>query len=98
MTPTWSRRGNDLLYRAPTNELMVVAFSTAEGVFRPEPPQAWSPVRIPARPGQRAFDLHPDGERVAIAERATDGAASRDHVTLVTDAFGRLRRLAPSAP
>ncbi len=95
MTPTWSRRGNELLYRAPTNELMAVSYSVANGVFRPETPQVWSPARIPARPGQRAFDLHPDGERVAIPERATDGSASRDHVTLVTDAFSRLRRLAP---
>jgi serine/threonine-protein kinase len=96
--PTWSRRKNELLYRAPTNELMLVSYGVAGGVFRPEAPHVWSETRIPARPGQRAFDLHPEGDRVVIAERETAGAANRDHVVLVTDAFSRLRRLAPSAP
>ncbi len=97
-TPTWSRRNNELIYRAPTSELMVVPYSVAGGVFRPEPPHQWSETRIPTRPGQRAFDLHPDGDRVVIAEREAPGAANRDHVTLITDAFSRLRRLASPAP
>jgi serine/threonine-protein kinase len=98
VTPTWSRRRNELIYRAPTNALMVVSYSVADGVFRPETPQVWSETRVPARPGQRSFDLHPDGERVAVAERETGSAANRDHVTLITNAFSRWRRFTPSVP
>jgi hypothetical protein len=97
-TPTWSRHKNELIFRAPTNELMVIAYSVAGGVFRSDAPQRWSEGAIPVRPGQRSFDLRPNADRVVIAERNSDGATNRDHVTLITDGFNRLRSLAPSVP
>ena len=41
-----------------------------------------------------SFDLHPDGERVAMAP-VTEATAGRTHVTLVFNFFDELRRLAP---
>ena len=41
-----------------------------------------------------SFDLHPDGERVAMAP-ATEATAGPTHVTLIFNFFDELRRLAP---
>ena len=92
-TPTWSRRTHELIYRTPGNLLMSTTYDVVNGVFRPEAARVWSETRIPSRQGPRAFDLHPDGDRVAIAERDTDVNTQRDHITLVTEFFSRLRQL-----
>jgi hypothetical protein len=69
-TPTWSRATRELLYRALTGELMSVTYAAADRSFRPDLPRPWAGVIIPQRPGQRSFDLHPDGARVAAAPPA----------------------------
>jgi hypothetical protein len=56
-------------------------------------------VRTPNRlPGDlvRTFDLHPDGERFAVAVPAEGSSVTKgDHVVLVQNFFDELRRLAP---
>jgi hypothetical protein len=41
-----------------------------------------------------SFDLHPDGERVAMAP-VTEATAGPTHVTLIFNFFDELKRLAP---
>ena len=42
------------------------------------------------------FDLHPDGERIALSAAAqTPGEAKPDKVVLVFNFFDELRRIAP---
>jgi Tol biopolymer transport system component len=94
--PTWSRTRQELLYRTPEGALMAVAYTVAGDSFRPETPELWSDNRVPARRTQRAFDLHPDGERVAVAPVEAEPDAAIDHVTLIFNFFGELRRIAPS--
>ena len=63
--------------------------------FQAEKPRMWSETPVRRRPQQGAsFDLHPDGERVAMAP-ATQATAGPTHVTLVFNFFDELRRLAP---
>jgi hypothetical protein len=44
----------------------------------------------------RSFDLHPDGERFALA-KAPVGEASRNRVTVIFNFFDDLRRIAPAS-
>jgi hypothetical protein len=59
-------------------------------------PVLWSPGRLAARRGQRAIDLHPDGERLAVPPAGTERETPLDHVTLVLNMAVELERLAPS--
>jgi hypothetical protein len=45
----------------------------------------------------RPFDLHPDGERVAIAPVETQAASTQDKVVFIFNFFDELRRVAPAA-
>jgi hypothetical protein len=52
--------------------------------------------RFLQRGANRSFDLHPDGERFAIAPATqTPGGAKQDHVTFIVNFFDELRRIAP---
>jgi hypothetical protein len=46
---------------------MVTSYTFEGDSFRAEKPQVWAERRFGARPQGWDFDLHPDGERVAIA-------------------------------
>jgi hypothetical protein len=77
---------------------MVAAYTVVEGdSFRAEKPREWSPGRLPLRVSNRNYDLHPDGERVAVLMASVDQAeAGRDHVTVIQNFFDELRRIAPA--
>ncbi len=45
----------------------------------------------------RMFDLHPDGERFAVAPVLAAGMKA-DHLTFVFKFFDELRRIAPPSP
>ena len=48
-------------------------------------------------PLTRPFDLHPDGQRVAVLKAAEEQAEeTRDHVVLIQNFFEELRRVAPA--
>jgi serine/threonine-protein kinase len=92
-TPTWSRQSPELLYRALSGELMTVGYVATNNSFRPDTPRLWSQVPVPPRQGLRPFDLHPDGQRVAIGSPERVDDRGRDHVTIVFNFFQRLRQL-----
>jgi Tol biopolymer transport system component len=90
----WSRARHELLYRALDGRIMVASYSTPGDSFQVENPHVWSETPVQARPLQgSSFDLHPDGERVVMAPLGETGATST-HVTLITNFFNELRRLA----
>ena len=91
----WSRARHELLYRAPDGRIMVVPFTAAGDALQAEKPRVWSETPVQLRPNVWAtFDLHPDGERVAMAP-VTEATAGPTHVTLIFNFFDELRRLAP---
>jgi hypothetical protein len=51
-----------------------------------------------ARPRLRSFDLHPDGDRFALAVAPDTPAAKQDKVTFIFNFFDELRRIAPIKP
>ena len=76
---------------------MVVAFMVEGDSFRAEKPRLWSEGRYFLRRGaNRMFDVHPDGERFALAPAMqTSAGAKQDHVTVIFNFFDELRRIAP---
>jgi serine/threonine-protein kinase len=99
--PRWSKNGRELFYRTPSegNEQIMVVTYTAEGdVFRADKPRLWSSTAIGIRPRLGNFDLHPDGERVAVAPVSDPRLfAKQDKVVIIFNFFDDLRRLAPVA-
>lgn len=94
-TAVWSRARHELLYRAPDGRIMVVSYTATGDALQAEKPRVWSETPVQLRPSIGAnFDLHPDGERVAMAP-VTEAATGPTHVTLIFNFFDELRRLAP---
>jgi Tol biopolymer transport system component len=88
--PIWSPTRPELFY-GHEGQIMVTGFVVDGEVFRADKPRLWSEGRYVSR---GPFDLHPDGERFAIAAPAPlrDGARP-DHLTFVFNFFEELRRL-----
>jgi len=93
--PTWSRSRRELFYQED-GRIMVVPYTVEGDSFRAEKPRVWSPGLVSLRVG-RSYDLHPDGERVAVLKASGDEAeARRDRVVLIQNFFDELRRIAPA--
>jgi len=94
--PTWSRGRHELLYQTLDQRFMVAAYTVEGDSFRAGKPSLWSEGRLVQRPRQRAFDLHPDGERLALAAASdAQSTAKQDKVVFIFNFFDELRRLAP---
>jgi hypothetical protein len=76
---------------------MVAPYSVEGDSFRIQKPQIWSEARFTQRSGStRSFDLHPDGERVALAPiPETQAEGKQDKVVFVFNFFDELLRIAP---
>ncbi|HXV64236.1 MAG TPA: protein kinase [Vicinamibacteria bacterium] len=94
---TWSRSRRELFYRAEDGRILVAGYTAEGDSLRFEKPRAWSPGLVPTGGiGNRTYDLHPDGERVAVVKVSGDGAeVRRDKVVLIQNFFDELRRIAP---
>jgi serine/threonine-protein kinase len=64
--PKWSRSGKELLYLALDQRIMVASYTASGDSFRSEKPRLWSSVQLDYLRGWSAFDVHPDGERLAV--------------------------------
>jgi len=68
-------------------------------VFRPDKPRRWSETPFMRRPRQASIDLHPDGDRFAVATvPQAQTRATQNKVVLVFNFFDELRRIAPTTP
>jgi len=95
--PTWSRSRRELFYHGEDERITVAVYTVEGDSFRAEKPRVWSPGLVPLRGAARTYDLHSDGERVAVLKASGDEAeAKRDHVILIQNFFDELRRIAPA--
>ena len=95
--PVWSRTKQELFFSPLTAQRIFVASYRVEGdSFQRDPPRVWSKSRYLLRGPRRSFDLHPDGNRLAlaVAPEVTE-AVKRDELVFVFNFFDELRRLAP---
>ena len=100
LLPRWSRTRHELLYETlqPDDRIMVASYMVERDSFRAEKPRLWADRRYGVRPTGWDFDLHPDGERVALEPVPdTPAAAKQDKVVFIFNFFDELRRLAPPA-
>jgi hypothetical protein len=73
---------------------MFAPFTVDSDTFHPEAPRPWSEGRYQTRGSRRMFDVHPDGERVALAPAPrTPGRSNPDSVVFVFNFFDELRGL-----
>jgi Tol biopolymer transport system component len=92
----WSRTRQEIFYTTPTQQIMVASYRVQGGAFQRDPPRLWSKHRYLLRGGRISFDLHPDGNRfaLAVAPEAIE-SVKRDELVFVFNLFDELRRLAP---
>jgi serine/threonine-protein kinase len=91
---SWSPVRSELVYfNTADNRLMVTPYTVAGKSFHAGSSRPWAVTAAgrPARAG-RTFDLHPDGERVAIVPPESRG---EEHMNLVFGFFEHLRAIAP---
>ena len=91
--PTWSRSKHELFYGV-NGRIMVTAFAINGDSFSAGKPHEWSQGRYQTRGSSRMFDLHPDGERFAMAPAAQPSREARQgSLVLIFDFFEELRRI-----
>ncbi|HYR42810.1 MAG TPA: hypothetical protein VER98_07305, partial [Terriglobia bacterium] len=97
--PTWSRTRRELFYRTQplggVGAVMVASYTVEGDSFKADKPRLWSEKPILVRATRRNFDLHPDGERLAVAVATTEAEDKREKVVLIQNFFEELRRIAP---
>jgi hypothetical protein len=77
---------------------MMVSYSVSGDSFQiVDKPRVLPDSRFSPRVVGRSFDVHPDGERFALAKAATAGA-NPNHVTFVFNFFEELRTITTAAP
>jgi hypothetical protein len=75
---------------------MVAPYAVVGDSFRAETPQIWSPTSIQGTaPGNTAYDLHPDGTRVATSVAPEQDGRVQDKVVFVFNFGDYLRTIAP---
>ena len=100
LLPTWSRTRRELLYTTLGGQIMVVSYSVTGASFKAEPPRPWPGARYKSSAllanRFRDFDLHPDGNRLALATVDTGPPPLRRFpIDVVLNFFDELRRIAP---
>ena len=95
----WSRVRNEVFFEATDNRLMVASYKVEGDAFRADKPRVWTERPFFPRSLGWDFDLHPDGERVAVAP-VVEGqvAPKQDKAVFVFNFLDELRRLAPAKP
>ena len=97
--PVWSPNGHDLLYQFG-DQIMAVAYTAKGDGFVAGKPRVWLAKLGGFRAGfGNAWDLAPDGKRVAVVTPAETAEVPRqDHeVVMLLNFFDELRRRAPLA-
>jgi Tol biopolymer transport system component len=96
----WSSKKNEIYFAGNQQQRMMVAsFTIAGDVFTPAKAQPWTEARFSMAPPIAAygpgFDLHPDGQRFAVAPaigQSNAGSQRASTVVLVFNLFDELRR------
>ena len=76
---------------------MVAKYTTSDDSFHADKPQVWSPGQFNCSGFVPQFDLHPDGQRLAVLKAGGNGEAPKvDKVSFVFNFFDELRRKVPT--
>ena len=93
----WSATTHELLFlNQPQGTIMAVPYAVVGDAFRADTPQIWSPTNVQgATTTNAAYDLHPDGKRVAAAAAPDESSVVQDKVVFVFNFADYLSKIAP---
>jgi hypothetical protein len=95
--PVWSRNGRELFYRTQDGRIMVATYTVKSDTFVADKSRVRSEKHLANTGLTPNFDLAPDGKRVVVL--MPPGGAEltevQGHVTLLTNLFDELLRIAP---
>jgi len=91
LAPRWSSRNAKLFYRTEDGRIMTATYTVAGDSFRADPPSIWSDGPV------SAFDVHPDGQRVAVLKGTSSQSAQSGKVVLIVNFFEELRRISDAS-
>ena len=88
--PRWSRTGNKLFFASDDQAIMVANYVVQGDMFRSDKPLVW------AKGPFATYDIHPDGERVAIVRPVElPSSATSNQLAFVFNFFEDIRRVVP---
>jgi Tol biopolymer transport system component len=96
--PLWSRTRPELFY-VRDQRIMHATYAVDRDSFHADRPRQLSETSLSSlRLGNtlRMLDLHPDGQRFAVAPRSEASAVKQDKVVFIFNFFAELRRIAPT--
>ncbi len=94
--PHWSTAAHELLFVDPAqHKVMVASYAVVGDSFRADKPKLWSPLSQRDLGGNYAYDLHPDGKRIATLTATDQGNVVVDKIVFVANFFDYLRKIAP---
>jgi hypothetical protein len=93
----WSRMRLELFF-VINQQIMMSPYMVEGESFRAAQPRLWTEARfLPRQGGRKSFDLHPDGNRVALAAvPQTQATVKQDKLVFVFNFFDELGRIAPA--
>ncbi len=99
--PTWSRTRSELLFTTLGEGIFVLPYRIEGGSFVPGKQELWVDIAVTQRGGlhQRSLEMHPDGERFAVApvvESDARGDRGSNQVTLIFNFFEMLKGRLPA--
>jgi serine/threonine-protein kinase len=101
LTPLWARKGREIFFVDPGNNLMRVEVQTGASFSAGKPTrffaQGYSNAAWTRGQGGRTFDLTPDGQRFLVVEDAPDEDSRRDNrMNVVLNWPAQLERIGPT--
>jgi Tol biopolymer transport system component/predicted Ser/Thr protein kinase len=98
--PVWSRNGHELFFIEDHRTIMASSYTANGDAFEFSKPQVWSrhPVMDLGSPPVGAYDVTPDGKRLAVILNS-DGTVEPKpitHLTFLVNFFDELRRKVPA--
>jgi serine/threonine protein kinase len=93
----WSTKGAELFYRAPSGNIMSVAYQAKAEVFGLGKPAVWTPIVAAGLATASAFDVAPDGKHILLYPQASIGSreGGQAQVTVLLNFFDELKRRLP---
>jgi eukaryotic-like serine/threonine-protein kinase len=96
--PSWSPNGRDLFYRTDHQQIMVTTYEESGGAFVVGKARAWSDGALADTGVLANFDASFGGNRIAALMPAPHRAQQTpNHVTVLFNFFGELRRRVPGS-
>jgi serine/threonine-protein kinase len=88
--PRWSSSGKELFFASDDQEIMVVTYTAQSDTFHADKPVLWAKGQF------TTFDVHPDGQRVAIVRASESQSPTKaGRLAFIFNFFEEIKRVVP---